>query len=103
MHVGVLVAVLNVALKTRVGEPELSGNDIATVSLCFEVYLTLYSISLFNGYPRNVTSCVKRMHVGVAMAKPHLVWKTLIGETKILGNDIPPSAICYAKRFERLA
>ena len=71
MHVGVPVAVLHVVLKTRVGETKILRNANLSFSNCSNVQLEMLSSSVFKTDPRNVTSSVERMLVGVTDTVSH--------------------------------
>ena len=79
-------------VKTRVGATKILGNGILFLKICLDVSLDLelFPMSLFTRDPRNVTSGVERMLVGVPVAALHAVLKTRVGETKMQGNDIFP-------------
>ena len=75
-------------LKTRVGETKILGKDILPIPNCSYMLFEVSSSFVFKTDPRNTNYSVVRMLVGVPAAVLHVVLKTRVGETKIIGNGI---------------
>ena len=94
MDDGVTVAELRVGWKTSFGETKIVGNGVLPLFICWGGYWTQSLRSLLKRDPRNASSSVSRMLVGVTVALLRVVWKMRVGETKILQNGILPLCIC---------
>ena len=79
------VAVFHVGMKTRVSGTKVIRNTIVTVPNYLTLAREIFHSSLFKRDPRNVTFVVERRVVGVPVAVLHVVLKTCVSETKILG------------------